>query len=72
MAMPTHMVETSGLMNCMVSYTARPGVDVAARAVDVDGDVLVGILRLQVQQLCNDQVGHLVVDGGAQERRSAR
>ena len=42
-------------------------VDVAARAVDVEGDVLVRVLGLQMQQLGDDQVGHLVVDGGAQE-----
>ena len=41
--------------------------DVAARAVDVDVDVLVGVLRLEVQQLGADQVGDRVVDRRAQE-----
>jgi hypothetical protein len=42
-------------------------VDVAAGAVDVDVDVLVGVLRLEVQQLGAHQVGDRVVDRGAQE-----
>jgi len=33
----------------------------------VDRDVLVGVDRLEVQQLGDDQVGDLVIDGGAQE-----
>ena len=41
--------------------------DVAAGAVDVDVDVLVGVLRLEVQQLGADQVGDRVVDRRAQE-----
>ncbi len=38
-----------------------------AGRVDVDRDVLVGILRLQVEQLGHDQVGDLVVHGGPEE-----
>src|SRR5437764_2433508 len=41
--------------------------DVAARRVDVEVDVLVGILRLEVQELRHDQVGHLVLDRRPQE-----
>ena len=39
----------------------------AARRVDVERDVLVGVLGLQVQQLGHDQVGDLVVDRRAEE-----
>ena len=45
----------------------QAGVDRPAGRVDVDRDVLVGILALQVQQLSDDQVGDLVIDGRAQE-----
>ena len=41
--------------------------DVAAGAVDVDVDVLVGVLGLEVQQLGADQVGDRVVDRRAEE-----
>ena len=41
--------------------------DVAAGRVDVDVDVLVGVLRLEVQQLGAHQVGDRVVDRRAQE-----
>ena len=43
------------------------GGDVAAGAVDVDVDVLVGVLRLEVDELGADQVGDGVVDRRAQE-----
>ena len=39
----------------------------AARRVDVDSDVLVGIVSLEVKQLGHDQVGDRVIDGGTQE-----
>src|SRR5205807_5540798 len=39
----------------------------AARAVDVDRDVLVGVLGLEVQQLGDDQVGDGVVDRRAEK-----
>ena len=41
--------------------------DVATGGVDVDVDVLVGVLGLEVQQLGADQVGDRVVDRRAQE-----
>ena len=66
-AMPMHSVETSGLMNCIVSKIARPALTRAARRVDVERDVLVGVLALQEQQLRDDQVGGLVVDRADQE-----
>ena len=40
---------------------------VAARRVDVQVDVLVGVLGLEVQQLRHDQVADVVVDGRPQE-----
>src|SRR5690606_35427648 len=43
------------------------GGDRAPGAVDVEKNVLVGVFCLQKQQLGNDQVGHIVVDGTAQE-----
>ena len=43
------------------------GIDDAAGRVDVERDVLVGVLALEVQQLCDDEVGDLVVDGRADE-----
>ena len=45
----------------------QAGVDRAAGRVDVERDVLVGVLGLQVQELGHDQVGDLVVDGRAEE-----
>jgi hypothetical protein len=39
----------------------------AARGVDVDEDVLLGILAFEKQQLGHDQVGDLIVDRRAQE-----
>ena len=41
----------------------EPGRGRAARAVDVEVDVLLGILGLEEQQLRDDQVRHHVVDG---------
>ena len=38
-----------------------------ARRVDVERDVLLGILALEVQQLGHDEVGDLVVDRRAEE-----
>src|SRR3954465_10312823 len=45
----------------------EPRVDRAARRVDVDVDVLVGILGLQMDHLGDDEVRDLVVDRGAEE-----
>src|SRR6202050_2796733 len=42
-------------------------VNRSARRVDVQRDVLLGVLGLEVQQLGDDQVGDLVVHGRAQE-----
>ena len=44
----------------------QPG-DVATRRVDVDVDVLIGVLVLEEQELRVHQVGNVVVDVGAQE-----
>ena len=41
--------------------------DLATRRVDVDRDVLVGILALQVEELRDHDVGDHVVDRGAEE-----
>ncbi len=41
--------------------------DVATRAVDVEADVLVGVLVLEVEHLGAHGVGHVVVDRRAQE-----
>src|SRR5215211_7819463 len=49
------------------SAIREPGIDRAARRVDVDRDVLVRVLRLQVQELRDDEVGDLVVDRRAEE-----
>ena len=45
----------------------EPVVDRAARRVDVDRDVLVRVLGLEVEELGDDQVRDLVVDGRAEE-----
>ena len=45
----------------------QPRVDDAAGRVDVEGDVLVGVLGLEMEQLGDDQVRDLVVDRGAEE-----
>src|SRR5690606_16461458 len=41
--------------------------DRTTRGIDVEEDVLVGILGLQMEELGHDQVGHAVVDRGAEE-----
>src|SRR5690606_41364440 len=45
----------------------QAGVDVPAWAIDVNRDVLLRVLRLQEEQLGDDQVGQLVVDGPPDE-----
>ena len=65
-AIPTQIVCMSGLMYCIVS-DGHAGVDRAARRVDVDRDVLVGILGLQMDELRHDQVGDLIVHGSPEE-----
>ena len=61
-ACPTQSVETGGRMYCMVSYIDRPEVTTPPGAVDVHGDFLLRILRLEKQQLRHDQRRHAVVD----------
>src|SRR5439155_8533936 len=39
----------------------------AARAVDVDADLLVGILAVEEEQLRDNQIGDIVIDLGAKE-----
>ena len=41
----------------------HPCRDRAAGRVDVQRDVALGVLRVQVEQLRDDQVGHVVVHG---------
>src|SRR5512133_2732805 len=45
----------------------QQGRDRPAGRVDVELDVLLGVLALQVEELGHDQVGHVVVDRGAEE-----
>src|SRR5712692_38319 len=45
----------------------KPRGDVAAWAVDVQGDLLLGVFRLEKEQLRHDQVGDLVIDGSPDE-----
>jgi hypothetical protein len=42
-------------------------VDGAVGGVDVEGDVFVGVLGLEMQQLGDRQVGELVIDRAADE-----
>ncbi len=56
----------------MVSWMAKKAGHVAAGRVDVERDVAVGGLRLQVEQLGDDEVGHGVVDGRAEEDDAVR
>src|SRR5579871_5658807 len=51
---------------------AEPGVDRAARRIDVEKDVLVGVVRLQVQQLGDDHIRDLVVDRRSEEDDALR
>jgi len=60
------MVDTSGLtLHGVVDREQRR--DVPARRVDIQVDVLVGVLILQVQELGHDEVADRVVDGRAEE-----
>ena len=40
----------------------QPCRDRPTRRIDVKVDVLVGVLRLEEQELCHDQVGHVILD----------
>ena len=53
--------EVHGVQNC------QAGVDLATGRIDVERDILLGILALKMQQLGNDQVGADGVDLLAQE-----
>ena len=61
-AMPTQIVCTSGPDELHRVVDREPGIHDAARRVDVDRDVLVGVLRLEVEELRDDEVRDLVVD----------
>ena len=66
-AMPMQVVATGDGMEVKNRVVDRqPGVYDAAGAVDVELDLLVGVLLGQEEELGDDQVGKLVVD-----RRSA-
>src|SRR5512136_1242123 len=45
----------------------KPRTHESPRGVDVEMDLLVGVFRFQVQKLCDDEVGHIVVDGNPQK-----
>ena len=45
----------------------QSGGDGTARRVDVNGDILFRIFRFQEEQLGDDQIRHLVIDGSPQE-----
>ena len=60
------VIAPSGLMNGIVSGWPDPG-DRAARAVDVEQDVLYGISARRNGICADDEIGDLVVDGRAEE-----
>ena len=62
-----HIVDTGAAHVLHRVVDGEPGGHHAAGAVDVDLDVLLGILALQEQELGDDRVGHEVVDLGADE-----
>ena len=63
---PTQMVDTrADVLHDVVDRHA--GVGHAPGRVDVELDVLLGVLGLEEEHLGDDQVGHLVVDLLAQE-----
>ena len=64
---PAHRRGDVGLDEAHRVVDRQPGVDDPARRVDVELDVLLGILGLEVQQLRHDEVGDVVVDRGADE-----
>ena len=67
MPIPKQIVETSGANVLHRVVDGQPGVDLAARRVDVERDVLVGVLRLQEEELADDEVRQLVVDRPPEE-----
>ncbi len=66
-ARPTHIVDTGERMKRIVSWMANSAGHVAAWAVDVEVDRLVGVLALEEQELGDHEVGRVVVDLGAEE-----
>ena len=62
-ANPTQIVRTSGLTYCIVSRDGVSGRRGSAGAVDVHMDVLFRIFGGEKEQLGNDTVGRLIVDG---------
>jgi len=66
-AIPTEMVVDRGLDELHRVVDREAGVDRAAGAVDVERDVLVGVVGLEMEQLGDRQVGELVVDRRAEE-----
>lgn len=52
-------------LHCIVD--AEAGVDGATGGVDVDGDVFGGVYRVEVEELCFEGVGCVVVDFCAEE-----
>src|SRR5580765_1570498 len=64
---PVQTVRTSGLTNWIRVVDRHARVGRAARRVDVEADVRFGVLRLEEQELCRQQVRDVVVDLGAEE-----
>ena len=67
MPIPTQIVDTSGADVLHDVVDRHAGVRQAAGGVDVEMDVLVRVLRFEVEDLGHDQVGDLVVDLLAEE-----
>ena len=66
-ASPMHKRRHVGLDELHRVVDRQAGADAAARRVDVQRDVLVGVLALEEQQLRDDEVGRLVVHRADQE-----
>ena len=64
---PMQIVETSRLDELHGVVDGQAIRDVPAGRVDVEVDVLVWIGALEVQELCDDKVGDVIVDTAAQE-----
>ena len=45
----------------------QPGADDAPGAVDIHADILIRVLPVQIEELGNNQIGYLVIDGQAQK-----
>jgi len=66
-ALPMQIVEMAGFTYCNRVVDGHAGGDGAAGRVDVEVDVLVGVLRLEEEHLRDDEVGELVLDERRQE-----